>query len=73
MGVLSYVVICLMLVKSYAYQDMGKINLIWSGLSSVTIIMVGIVFFHEKITKYDILGSLFMFIGFYFIFLKGHI
>lgn len=71
-AVLAYAVVCMMLVELYSHKDMGSINLICSTLSNVTIMFVGIVFFHEKITNYDVFGALFMFIGLYFIFLKGH-
>lgn len=71
-AVLAYAVVCMILVELYTHKDMGSINLMSSCLSNVTIMLLGIVFFHEKVTKYDIFGALFMCIGYYFIFLKGH-
>ena len=70
----SYCVVCLLLGKCYEQDDvgMGITNLIWSVLSIVSIIIIGIFAFHEKITRYDIFGIMLCFVGLYFIFMFGH-
>ena len=71
-SVIAYIVVCLLLLKSYAYKGIGMVNLLWSCLSIITIIMIGVIFYHEKITKYDIIGILFILTGLYFVFMKDH-
>ena len=51
---------------------LGITNLIWSVFSIISIVIVGMVAFHEKITKYDIIGIVFCLIGLYFIFMYEH-
>lgn len=72
LGVFFYSLVCYGLYNLYAYKDMGIINLIWSCLSIITIIVVGIVFFHETINIYDIIGIILCIIGLFFIFVAGH-
>jgi drug/metabolite transporter (DMT)-like permease len=71
-SVLAYLAICLCLVKTYEYKSMGIINLIWSCLSILFIILTGVIFFHEKLTINDYIGMIFIFIGLYFVFMKDH-
>ncbi len=62
-GVLFYSVVCFLLVLSYKYKGMGIVNVLWSGISVLVILSVGILFFHEKITTMDKWGILFIIIG----------
>jgi len=71
-SVLAYFLICLLLIKSYAYDTMGIVNLIWSCFSIILVIVAGVCLYHEEFTKYDCMGMIFVFAGLYFIFLKGH-
>ena len=71
-SVFAYFIICLLLLRAYSYKTMGIVNLVWSCLSIITIILIGIIFYHEKITKFDIVGIVFIFIGLYFVFMKDH-
>ena len=71
-AVFFYSLVCLGLYNMYGYREMGVVNLMWSCLSIITIILVGVTFFHESINWYDIIGVIFVFIGFGFIFLYGH-
>jgi len=71
-SVLSYLVICLLLVKSYSYKGIGMVNLIWSCLSILFVILTGVIFFHERITSNDMIGIVLILIGLYFVFMKDH-
>ena len=51
---------------------MGITNFVWSILSIVSIILIGVFSFDETITKYDIIGMVICSIGLYLIFLKDH-
>ena len=70
LAILMYGLVCLGLYKAYDYKTMGIANLMWSCLSIVSIALVGIIYFHEKITFYDLLGVVFVFIGFFLIYMK---
>lgn len=71
-SVISYFLICLLLIKSYSYDTMGVVNLIWSCFSIILVILSGVCLYHEELTKYDCTGIVFVFIGLYFIFMKDH-
>jgi multidrug transporter EmrE-like cation transporter len=63
LGVVFYAMVCLLLVFSYKYRGMGIINILWSGLSVLTIVTVGIFFFDEKLTALDWTGILLVLLG----------
>lgn len=62
-GVVFYSIVCLLLVLSYQYKGLGLINVLWSGISVLVIVSVGMIFFHEKITKMDWMGVLLVLVG----------
>ena len=69
-SVIAYFIICLLLIYSYEYNTMGKINLLWSCFSIITILITGTILYHEKIHWYDIIGLLLIFSGMYFVYIK---
>ena len=71
-SVFAYFIVCLLLLRSYSYKTMGVVNLVWSCLSIITIMFIGIVFYHEKLTQYDLIGLAFVLTGLYFVFMKDH-
>ncbi len=71
-SIFAYFIVCLLLLRSYSYKTMGVVNLIWSCLSIITIMLIGIIFYHEKITKFDVIGTIFILTGLYFVFMKDH-
>lgn len=73
LGVFFYSMVCLGLYKMYSYKNMGIVNLLWSCMSIICVIIFGMVIFHEKITIYDIIGIILVFIGLFFVFIKDHI
>lgn len=48
-GVISYMLISFLLLKTYKYKGLGFSNLIWSALSIVLACISGKLFFGEKI------------------------
>jgi len=72
LAVFFYSLVCFGLYNMYSFREMGMVNLMWSCLSIVNIITIGVIFFHESLTRWDILGVIFVFIGFGLVFLKGH-
>jgi multidrug transporter EmrE-like cation transporter len=71
-GCLFYFFVILLLCKSYNYESMGKVNLCWSVFSIIFVIMMGVIFFHEKLLLIDILGIFITIVGLYLIFIYGH-
>jgi len=71
-AILCYVVVCLLLKKCYEFKGMGITNFIWSVLSIITVLMVGMLAFDENITKIDIIGIMLAVSGLYLIFVVEH-
>lgn len=71
-AVFSYSIVCLLLNKCYDFNGVGMTNFVWSILSIVTMLILGVVFFNESVTKYDIIGILLSISGLYLIFVYDH-
>ena len=71
-AVASYGVVCLLLHKCYDFMGMGITNFVWSILSIISILSIGVILFNEHITKFDILGMCLSIVGLYLIFVKDH-
>ncbi len=70
-GVLFYAVVCLLLVMSYKFSGMGLVNILWSGISVLTILTTGILFFDETVTRMDWAGVVLILAGISFIVWEG--
>ncbi len=66
-SIVCYIIICFLLVKTYRFKSMGIINCIWSGISILFILIVGILIFDEKINIRDIFGIILVVIGIFLI------
>ncbi len=72
-AIFAYCFVCLFLRQIYNNKgSIGITNVIWSILSIVSILIVGIVFFHEQVNNWDLLGIFLAMLGLYFIYVKGH-
>ena len=72
-AICGYAFVCLFLRQIYSNKGtLGITNLIWSIFSIISILMIGIIFFHEKLNKFDMFGIILCIIGLYFIYVKGH-
>jgi multidrug transporter EmrE-like cation transporter len=72
-AIFGYTFVCLFLRQIYSNKGaVGITNVIWSIFSIVSILMIGIIFFHETLNKYDMFGIILCIIGLYFIYVKGH-
>ena len=72
-AICAYAFVCLFLRQIYFHNGaVGITNVIWSILSIVSILIIGIFFFHETINQYDMFGIVLSVIGLYFIYVKGH-
>lgn len=72
LAVFFYGLVCAGLYNMYSYKSMGIANLLWSCLSIITMLTVGVLFFHEHVNKYDIIGIILIFSGLSLVFIKGH-
>ena len=71
-AILSYSIVCLLLNKCYEFNGVGMTNFVWSILSIVTMLILGVVVFNENVTKYDIIGICLSISGLYLIFVYEH-
>lgn len=71
-AIFSYSIVCLLLNRCYDFNGVGITNFVWSVLSIVTMLIIGVVVFNENITKYDILGIIMSIGGLYLIFVYEH-
>jgi len=71
-GILCYFVVCCLLLKCYKLKNMGAIVSIWSGVSIILTVFIGILLFNEKLLMKDILGIILIIIGIYFIQYDGN-
>lgn len=70
-AVAFYSIVCALLVLSYQYKGMGIVNVLWSGISVLTILGVGMAFFNETITTMDMFGIFFIILGIILILWEG--
>jgi multidrug transporter EmrE-like cation transporter len=53
-GLAGYVMVALLLLTSYNFVAMGKMNLIWSCISIITACVLGYIIFQENFDNYTI-------------------
>jgi len=64
LGLLFYGIIVFLLNKTYSTKtSMGITQILWSGLSCISILMLGKFFFGEEIDKYEWLGICLILLG----------
>ena len=56
LGLLFYVGVTALLVKSFAYEGIGVVNVLWSSFSIVLVVSMGVIFFRETITFLECVG-----------------
>lgn len=66
-GILFYLIVCGLLCYCYAHKGhLGKVNLMWSCMSIVFVIIVGYVFLQEKLKNHDFAAIFFALLAIYF-------
>ena len=65
LGVGFYACVGFLLIRTYEtkYKSIGVINLLWSSLSVLTVMLLGYFFWDEKITYNEIVASILIVIG----------
>lgn len=59
LGLLLYMLVGYMLHWAYGIFPLSKLNTIWSGISIITSLVFGYLFYEEKITHWTILSIIF--------------
>lgn len=68
LAIMGYSIICYLLTLSYKYKTMGVTNMLWSSGSIITIVLIGVILYDEKITLYEIFAVIFFIIGIVFLY-----
>lgn len=63
LGVGFYAIVAFLLNKSYDYSSMGMCQILWSGMSVISILAVGSLVFGETIEMNEWIGVLFIISG----------
>ena len=63
MGIGFYTLVVYFLNKSYDYTTMGMAQVLWSGLSCISILAVGRLFFGEKVDANEWIGMTLILLG----------
>lgn len=64
-GLVGYIVVAYILFKSYNYEALGHMNLIWSCISIILCFIVGVFVFKEPFNKYTFMAVCFALIAIY--------
>lgn len=62
-GIALYVCVAFAIYNAYDYKGVGMVNAIWSAISIILLVMIGIMVFKEKITIQEYVGILFIIMG----------
>lgn len=62
-AVVFYALVCYLLVLSYQYKGMGIVNVLWSGMSVLLMVSVGLLFYKEELSSNEISGIILIIIG----------
>lgn len=67
LGVALYFIVCGLLCLCYKNKGgLGKVNLMWSCMSIIFVIMFGYIFLQEEIKMHDMIAIIFAFLAIYF-------
>lgn len=67
LATICYAFVVLFLYIANKYKTVGIINALWSGLSIILMLLVGHYFFGERLSIYEWVGIMFIFVGIGFI------
>lgn len=64
LGWLMYLGVIYFLFKSYTYGNFAICNSFWNSITTITVAIIGWVYYKEKLTKYEMAGIGFVVLGF---------
>lgn len=53
-GILFYLLVSVFLVKSFKYEGMGLVNVLWSAFSVIFVVSAGMIFFKETVSYLEV-------------------
>jgi multidrug transporter EmrE-like cation transporter len=62
-GFFGYAMVSMFLIRSYRYEGMGIVNVLWSAFSVILVIATGLFFFGEHISTPEACGTAFVILG----------
>lgn len=60
---LIYLVVVYLLWRAYHYRGVGYVNVLWSGITTAFMLMIGYFIFGERLSKEEWVGVVFILIG----------
>ncbi len=66
-ALILYTLVAYLLYKSYDYKGVGIVNTLWSGMSILVMLTIGILVFKEQLHLHDWIGVGMIIIGMYII------
>ena len=63
LGIIFYALVSFFLVKSFKYEGMGLVNVLWSAFSVILVVGVGALYFKESITAVEMAAMFMIFAG----------
>ena len=63
LGWITYFIVMLFLIQAYKTKGVGYVNLLWSGLTTLIMFLIGHLVFQEKLTWKEATGAVIILIG----------
>ena len=63
LAMIAYAVVAFGLYMSYAYKGVGIVNALWSGLSVLIMVVIGLLVFKEQISRVEWVGVVLIICG----------
>lgn len=60
---LFYLFVVYFLYRVYEYKGVGYVNILWSGMTTLLMILIGYFFFNERFKKAEWIGAGFIIVG----------
>lgn len=54
LGLVFYSLVAFLLVKTFKYEDMGIVNVLWSAFSVILVVATGVILFKEHVNLVEI-------------------
>jgi multidrug transporter EmrE-like cation transporter len=67
LAILFYTCVTYLLFKTYAIKEMSLVNVLWSGMSVIIMLAIGIILFNERIHLHDWIGIFLIVLGMTFV------
>lgn len=63
LAIISYIIVCYLLIETFNEKGMAVTNVLWSGLSIVASTSLGVIYFKEHLVQSDYIGIFFVTVG----------